>query len=170
MAAHVDVPIDYVRVLIAGIAVHLLGAVVYSFSGLGKRWYEGHLHTHVSASGSGNGTDTPSKNTRSKGKGEQAKVKQGHPAFVMVTSFLMGLLTAFVGAHVLVFVEHYFKDKGVLFAMQCGLWNFIGFDLTYTLFNAVWLNTATFSVGLDLFYHFAKQMVIYIVLSAPSPF
>jgi len=158
-----SIPIDYVRVALAGVGVHILGALVYSVSGFGKRWYEGHRPRNGAST-----PDTPSKNTRStKAKTQE---KHGHPAFVMATSFLMGLLTAFVAAHILVFAEAYFKETGVLFALRCALWNFIGFDLTYTIFNAVWLDTASFSISLDLFYHLAKQVVIYVILSAPSPF
>jgi len=167
--AGVVIPIDFLRVFIAGVAVHFLGFILYSLSGLGKRWYIG--HRPLPAGSPKGGSETPSKNTRGRAKSESAPVaKHGHPAVVMILSFLSGLLTAFVVAHVLVFTKAFFHEEGIKHAITSAVWNFIGFDLTYTIFNAVWLDTALFSVGLDLVYHLLKQILIAVVLEAPNPF
>ncbi len=110
-----EVPINYLAVLLAGVVNMILGAIWFGPL-FGKQW--------AALAGM-----TPEKMEEAKKKG-------------MVVSYALmfagSLLMAFVLAHALVYASAYMKMSGLAAGLTAGFWNWIGFVVPVTIGVVLW--------------------------------
>lgn len=113
------VPINYLAVLVCGVASMVLGFL----------WY-GPMFGKMYISMMGFDKMDPAK--------QEAMKKGMTKSYVL--SFIGALVMALVLAHALVFAESYMNASGALAGLQVGLWNWLGFIAPVTMGNVLWGN------------------------------
>ncbi|OHA21318.1 MAG: hypothetical protein A2849_03215 [Candidatus Taylorbacteria bacterium RIFCSPHIGHO2_01_FULL_51_15] len=110
-----DIPINYLAVLVCGVASMVLGSLWYGPL-FGKQW--------IALSGM-----TPEQMEQGKKKGM---------AKLYALSFLGSLLMAYVLAHSLIFASSYFETSGISAGLMAGFWSWLGFVAPVTLGSVLW--------------------------------
>lgn len=107
--------INYLAVLVAAVAGHLLGAIWFSPKVFGKAWMEGSGKTY-----------------------EQIEKDKAHTSMgkLMAISFVGSLVLSYVFAH---FVD-YVGATTAAAALQLAFWTWLGFFATTTLGTVLWDN------------------------------
>src|SRR3989344_4119366 len=112
-----EVPINYLAVLVCGVASMVLGSLWYGPL-FGKQW----------AAWSGM-TSTDMEKAKAKGMGKSY--------FLM---FVGSLMMAYVLAHSLVFAASYLHVEGANGGLMAGFWSWLGFIAQVTLGTVLWDN------------------------------
>jgi hypothetical protein len=127
-----DVPINYLAVVVAAAAQIALGFAWYGPL-FGKKW------AHLS--------------------GISMEKMQKPPVSTMVLMALGALVMAFVLQHALVFATSYLQISGISAGLQTGFWNWLGFVAPVTMSVVLWegkswtlwaINSGYYLVGLSL--------------------
>lgn len=109
------VPINYLAVLLCGIASVVLGSLWYGPL-FGKQWMalSGMTHEQI----------------------EQGKSKSMVKLYAL--AFIGSLVMAYVLAHALLFASAYFNAGGLSAGLMAGFWNWLGFIAPVTLGAVLW--------------------------------
>ncbi len=110
-----DVPVNYVSIVIAAVVNMILGFVWYGPL-FGKQW--------ISMMG------------WSKSDMDAAKKKGMAKSYAIMA--LGSLVMAFVLAHALIFASTYMNISGVSVGLSTGFWNWLGFVVPVTLSSVLW--------------------------------
>lgn len=137
--------INYVAVLVAGIAAMILGGIWYGPL-FGKMWMKGM------------GWDPSDKE-------KMAKMKKGMAAGY-AQMFIGALLTAYVLAHVLWAYSVALPDTtGMAAGLQCGFWIWLGFILPVKYGDKLWGGKKFNYVAIDLGYYLVLLLVMGMIIA-----
>lgn len=139
---YMQVPINYIAVLVAAIASMVLGFLWYG-SLFGKIWMElsGITHEKIDA--------------------EKASGMEKNYAIAFVGSLVM----SYVLAHALVFASAYLKVNGVSAGIEVGVWNWLGFIAPVTLGTVLWEGKSWKLWVLNNAYYLVTLSIMGIILS-----
>jgi hypothetical protein len=134
-----DIPINYLAVLVAGISQMILGSLWYGPL-FGKKW------SHLMGW-------SQSDMESMKNRGGMGKL--------YFWQFVASLVTAYVLAH---FVS-YFDATDVSRALQLAFWSWLGFIATISLTSILWENKSKELYGINVAYHLIGLCIMSVILA-----
>jgi hypothetical protein len=140
-----EIPINYLAVLVAAIFNMVLGFLWYGPL-FGKRW----------SALMGWGEMTAEKIAE--------KQKAARPAYAI--SFLGALVMAYVLAHSLVFASTYLNASGIGAGLQAGFWNWLGFIAPATVGTVLWDGKPWMLWFINAGYYLVALLVMGVILSS----
>lgn len=138
----VEVPINYLAVIVAAVANMIIGFLWYGPI-FGKEWIAMMGFT--------------------KEQMEEARKKSMNKTYAL--AFVGSLLTAYVLAHALVFASSYMQVYGVSAGLSAGFWNWLGFVVPVLLGTVLWEGRSWKLWGLNVGYYLVSILVMSIILS-----
>lgn len=136
------VEVNYLAVLLAGVASMILGFLWYSPVLLGKPWMKERGFTS-----------------------ESLKKAQKDMGKLYGISFVVSLLTAFVLSHVMVLSENYFHYSMLSTGLNTAFWMWLGFVMPVQVTATIFGNQNWKLWGIDTGYQLASLLVMAVVLA-----
>ena len=136
-----DVPVNYLAVLIAGVASMVIGFLWYSPSLFGKPWMKLMGHTV-----------------------ESMKSAQKKMGMLYGLSFVLSLVTAYVLTHVMVFGQSYLGYTPLMGGLSSAFWMWLGFVMPVQATDAIFGGKKWALVGINTGYQLAALLAMGFVI------
>jgi len=94
----------------------------------------------------------------------------GHPYKQYLGNLVVCWIGAFVQAHMMFYSFQFYKTTGFTFVANAAFWPWLGFDMTFALFNYIWIHDSFTALGVDALYHFLKQVLVCLVLAVGTKY
>ena len=140
-----EIPINYLAVLLCGVASMILGFLWYGPL-FGKAWMK-----EV-------GMTMPSK--------EEMKAMQNKMTKSYVLMFIGALVMAYVLAHSIFFANAYLGAGAVASGLQSGFWNWLGFVVPATMALVLWEKRTWKWFGIAAGYYLVLMLVMGLILAS----
>lgn len=137
-----DIQVNYLAVLIAGIVATVLGFLWYSPFVLGKPWMKEKGYT-----------------------AEALKMNQKAMGKWYGLSFVVSLITAYVLAHVMVLSANYFHNPMLTTGLMTAFWSWLGFMMPVQLTAAIFGNKNMKLFAIDTGYQLVALLGMAVVLA-----
>ena len=140
-----DVEVNYLAVFLAGLSSMAVGSVWYAKSVFGKTW-------------------------ASLAKVDMNRTpKQGEMVWLLGTTFIISLVTAYVLAHVTFLSNHFFQNSFLQDALSTGFWVWLGFTalrfMTHDMFEGRRKKLTLLNIGNE----FVTIMVMALIIGLVKP-
>lgn len=137
-----NVEVNYLAVLLAGVASMVLGFLWYSPMVLGKQWMKAHGYT-----------------------AESLKKAQKEMGYLYVLSFVVSLIIAYVLFHVMVFSENFYHYSMLSTGLTSAFWMWLGFMMPVQATATIFSDKKNWKLfGIDTGYQLVSILAMGVVL------